>query len=134
MSTVAAAPKQPKAAVWIAATLVSVVLWFVLYGELAPLSTWTVSLLPLAQDSRLAQAATFFIFETPKVLMLLTLVVFAMGVVRSFFSPERTRKLLAGKHEGIGNIAAAGLGSRRSAPARRCRCSSASFRPECRSG
>lgn len=42
--------------------------------------------------------------------MLLTLVVFAMGVVRSFFSPERTRALLAGKREGVGNIAAAHLG------------------------
>jgi len=42
--------------------------------------------------------------------MLLALVVFGMGVVRSFFSPERTRTLLAGKREGVGNIAAAILG------------------------
>ena len=42
--------------------------------------------------------------------MLLTLVVFAMGVVRSFFSPERTRAILAGKREGLGNVVAAGLG------------------------
>jgi uncharacterized protein len=45
----------------------------------------------------------------PKVL-LLTLVVFGMGVVRSFFSPEWTRALLAGKHEGVRNVAAAALG------------------------
>jgi uncharacterized membrane protein YraQ (UPF0718 family) len=44
------------------------------------------------------------------VLLLLTLVVFAMGVVRSFFSPEKTRALLAGKREGFGNVLAAGLG------------------------
>jgi uncharacterized membrane protein YraQ (UPF0718 family) len=42
--------------------------------------------------------------------MLLTLVVFGMGMVRSFFSPERTRALLAGRREGFGNIAAATLG------------------------
>jgi len=42
--------------------------------------------------------------------MLLTLVVFAMGIVRSFFSPERTRALLAGRREGFGNVAAATLG------------------------
>jgi len=53
---------------------------------------------------------SFFIFDTPKVLMLLALVVFAMGMVRSFFSPERTRGFLAGKREGLGNIAAASLG------------------------
>jgi uncharacterized membrane protein YraQ (UPF0718 family) len=38
------------------------------------------------------------------------LVVFGMGIVRSFFSPERTRALLAGRREGFGNVAAAGLG------------------------
>jgi uncharacterized protein len=110
MSTVAVARKEPKATVWVAATVVSIILWFALYGVLEPLSGWGVSLLPLTPASRLAGAAAFFIYETPKVLMLLTLVVFAMGVVRSFFSPERTRALLAGKHEGIGNVAAAGLG------------------------
>ena len=60
--------------------------------------------------SHLDEAAKFFIYDTPKVLMLLTLVVFGMGVVRSFFSPERTRAMLAGKREGIGNVAAAALG------------------------
>jgi uncharacterized protein len=46
----------------------------------------------------------------PKVMMLLTLIVFVMGVVRSFFSPEKTRALLSGKREGVGNIFSAGLG------------------------
>ena len=79
--------------------------------------------------SHLGEAVGFFIYETPKVLMLLTLVVFAMGVVRSFFSPERTRALLAGKREGLGNVRRpVWASSRRSARARRCRCSSASSR------
>ncbi|MEZ5839363.1 MAG: permease [Hyphomicrobiales bacterium] len=52
----------------------------------------------------------FFLYDTPKVILLLTLVVFVMGVVRSFFSAERTRALLAGRREGFGNIAAATLG------------------------
>ena len=95
---------------WIAGTAASVVLWFVLYAQLAPLSEWIVSHLPLTRASRLGDAATFFIFETPKVLMLLTLVVYAMGLVRSYFSAERTRAFLAGNREGAGNIAAAGLG------------------------
>ena len=110
MNTVAISRKEPKAAIWIAATAALVVLWFALYEFLAPLSAWIVSLLPLASTGRLAGAVAFFIYETPKVLMLLTLVVFVMGVVRSFFSPERTRALLAGKNEGIGNVAAASLG------------------------
>jgi uncharacterized protein len=110
MSTDIIAHRAENPTAWIAGTTASVVLWFVFYGVLAPLSAGIVSLLPLGQTSRPALAAAFFIYETPKVLMLLTLVVFAMGVVRSFFSAERTRALLAGKNEGIGNVAAASLG------------------------
>lgn len=95
---------------WGIATVAAVALWFAVYGQLAAFSEWVVSWLPIATGSHLAEAAQFFIYDTPKVLMLLTLVVFAMGVVRSFFSAERTRALLAGKREGLGNIAAAGLG------------------------
>ena len=42
--------------------------------------------------------------------MLLTLVVFGVGVIRSFFTPERTRRILAGKRESVGNVLAALLG------------------------
>jgi uncharacterized protein len=74
------------------------------------ISEWMVSLLPLERGSHLEESIEFFVYDTPKVLMLLTLVVFFMGVVQSFFSPERTRALLAGRREGAGNIAAATLG------------------------
>ncbi len=84
--------------------------WFVVYWQLPQFSDWAATHLPVEPGSHLEEAAQFFIYDTPKVLMLLTLVVFGMGVVRSFFSPERTRALLAGKREGIGNVAAAGLG------------------------
>jgi uncharacterized membrane protein YraQ (UPF0718 family) len=67
-------------------------------------------MLPLSPNSQLGEAMGFFVYDTPKVLMLLTLVVFGMGVVRSFFSPEKTRALLAGKREGVGNVLAGGLG------------------------
>jgi uncharacterized membrane protein YraQ (UPF0718 family) len=97
-------------ALWLAGTVVAVTLWFVVYWQLVPLSESIVSVFELKRGSHLADAVQFFVYDTPKVLMLLTLVVFAMGVVRSFFSPERTRVLLAGRHEGFGNIAAAGLG------------------------
>ena len=100
----------PNPWLWSVATAAAVALWFVLYSQLVPVSTWVVSQMPLERGSRLEDAIRFFVYDTPKVLMLLTLVVFAMGVVRSFFSPERTRALLAGRREGVGNVAAAGLG------------------------
>lgn len=103
-------PKPKKTAAWIAGVVLFIAGWFLIYGQLIPFSNWLTSLLPISPDSHAHEAASFFFYDTPKVLMLLTLVVFAMGVVRSFFSPERTRALLAGRAEGIGNIAAAVLG------------------------
>lgn len=67
-------------------------------------------LLGLIPGSRLGEAAHFFLYDTPKVLLLLVGVVFAMGVVHSFISPERTRAWLAGKPLGLGNVMAASLG------------------------
>ena len=86
-------------------------LWGVLYGQLAVLADWlTYTLLRLSQAHPLGVAVEFFLFETPKVLMLLTLVVFDVGIVRSFVTPERTRRILAGKRESAGNVLAALLG------------------------
>jgi hypothetical protein len=104
-------PKQVSGSTpWIAGTLAGVLVWIALYAQLARFSNWAVQQLPVEPQSHLGQALAFFIYDTPKVLMLLTLVVFAMGIVRSFFSPDRTRALLAGRREGIGNALAALLG------------------------
>lgn len=97
--------------IYLAAGAVGLVLWWVLYSHLAVMSRFlTYSVLPLETGSHLGAAVEFFLYDTPKVLMLLTLVVFAVGILRSFFTPERTRDLLSGKRAFAGNIAAAGLG------------------------
>lgn len=57
-----------------------------------------------------ARGIEFFIYEVPKVLLLLTLIVFIMGIVRTFFSPEKTRALLEKKSLFLGNILASVLG------------------------
>jgi uncharacterized protein len=85
--------------------------WWLTYRSLDPFAKWfTYDLLRMATGGRLALAIEFFVFEAPKVLMLLTLVVFGVGIVRSFFTPERTRRILAGKRESVGNVLAALLG------------------------
>lgn len=96
-----------------AAALVAIglIAWWVLYRNLDPLAHWlTYRALPLREGTHLGEAVWFFLFEVPKVLMLLTLVVFGVGVVRSFFTPERTRRILAGRRESAGNVLAALLG------------------------
>ncbi len=95
---------------WLATAAAALVVWALVYSQLIPFSSWVVSLLPIDRKSHLGEAVQFFVYDTPKVLLLLTLVVFAMGIVRSFFSPEKTRAMLAGRAEGVGNMAAAGLG------------------------
>ena len=84
--------------------------WWVIYHQLIPFSEWVTALFPVDRHSHTGEAIAFFFYDVPKVMMLLTLIVFAMGVVRSFFSPEKTRALLSGKREGVGNVLSAGLG------------------------
>ena len=90
---------------------VALVLWWSLYTHLAPAARWfTYQALGLTSGSQLASAVEFFVFEIPQVLLLLVLIVFAVGVIRSFFTPERTRAVLAGRREATGNVLAALLG------------------------
>lgn len=89
----------------------ALVAWWLLYTSLEPLSRWlTTRIAGLSLDTHLGAAVQFFLYDTPKVLLLLTLVVFAVGIVRTFFTPARTRRILAGKNETLGNVLAALLG------------------------
>jgi uncharacterized membrane protein YraQ (UPF0718 family) len=90
--------------------LVAAAVWFVAFQALIPLSEMLTALLPVDRDSHLGGALQFFFYDTPKVLLLLTGVVFVMGMINSYFTPERTRALLAGRAEGVGNVLAASLG------------------------
>jgi len=90
--------------------LVVAIVWFALYRLLVPASEAIVAVLPVDRDSHLGSALQFFFYDTPKVLLLLTGVVFVMGLVNSYFTPERTRALLSGRTGGLGNVLAASLG------------------------
>ena len=70
----------------------------------------TYQWLSLAAGSRLAAAVEFFVYDTIKIFLLLSVIIFAVSVIRSYFPPERTRKILSHKREFIGNILAALLG------------------------
>jgi uncharacterized protein len=86
-------------------------LWILFYLSLQSITKWLISdLINLPNNSHLTNAISFFIFETPKVLLLLVLIVFVVGIVRSYFSPERTRKILGGKKLFAGNVLASMLG------------------------
>lgn len=89
----------------------ALILWFPIYFLLPSFADAVAyELFGLTPETRLGEALRFFIFDTPKVMLLLTLVVFGVGIIRSFFTPARTKKILAGKRESIGNILGALLG------------------------
>jgi len=85
-------------------------LWAVVYHYWLPFNVWLFEDTLRLGSSRWASALQFFVYDSVKVLLLLLLVVFGVGVVRSFFSPERTRALLRGRRETTGNVMAASLG------------------------
>jgi len=101
--------KSPYRAYWIVG--LAIVLWLVAYNLINPLAEWIAyTALHLGTDSRLGQSLAFFLYDIPKILLLLSGMIFFISIIRTFFSPERTRALLGGKREGIGNVLAAMLG------------------------
>jgi hypothetical protein len=103
--------KQRSVASQVGLGVFGIALWGALYSQLLPLAEWlTGKVFGLDLSSHLGEAVRFFLYDTPKVLLLLILIVFFVGVLRSFFTPEATRKLLAGKKEIAGNGLAALLG------------------------
>mgnify|MGYP000870376388 CR=1 FL=1 len=86
-------------------------IWYLVYSNLQPATDWVIdSAFGLAKGAHLTETLRFFIFEFPKVLMLLILIIFFVGILRSFFTPERTRKALEGKRTFTGNVMASLLG------------------------
>lgn len=90
--------------------LIAAAVWWGLYQLLVPFSEAVVAVLPVDRQSHLGGSLQFFFYDTPKVLLLLTGVVFVMGMVNTWFTPERTRALLAGRGHGVANVMASALG------------------------
>ncbi len=96
--------------VWLP-VLVAAIVWWLAYQIIQPLANWlTYSLMGLSAQTHLGEAVAFFLYDVPKILLLLSGMIFLVSTIRTFFSPERTRALLGGKRQGIGNVLAALLG------------------------
>ncbi len=89
----------------------ALVLWVALYQANEPFWDWLVGdLVGLDLEGRLGSGVHFFFYDSVKIALLLVGIIFGVTVLRSFMSVERTRALLGGKREGLGNVMAAGLG------------------------
>ncbi|WP_024288302.1 permease [Cellulomonas sp. KRMCY2] len=90
---------------------VAAIVWFALYELNRPLWDWLLlDVLGLDPAGRLGSGVHFFFYDTVKIGLLLVGIIFVVTVLRSFMSVERTRALLGGRREGVGNVMAAGLG------------------------
>ena len=88
------------AGLWVLAFWVNERIWDVLFYDV----------LGMVPEDRLTATLHFFFYDTVKIGLLLTGIIFVVTILRSFMSVERTRQLLGGKREGVGNVMAAGLG------------------------
>ena len=95
---------------WFVGIPFALALWLLAYMFLSEFADAVVAALQLSRTTHFGEAVHFFVYDTPKVLLLLIGIVFVMGVVQTFFAPERTRALLAGRRVGVGNVLAATLG------------------------
>ena len=109
-STDAIEPQPPSLTPWLIGLPLAALAWVLAYWHLEDFADWVIGLFGLSRDTRLGEAVHFFAYDTPKVFLLLAGVVYLIGVIQTFFSPERTRALLAGKRLGVGNTLAALLG------------------------
>ena len=101
--------KNIKTNIWLPVVLLPV--WYIIYHNLQPGTDWLIeSVFGMPKGAHLTEAVRFFVFEFPKVMMLLALIIFLVGIIRTFFTPERTRKALEGKKTFTGNVMAAILG------------------------
>ena len=85
--------------------------WFLIYYNLLNISDFIIDdILQLEKGNHFTESLRFFIYEVPKVILLLILIIFFVGVIRTWFTPEKTRKALQGKSLLTGNILASFLG------------------------
>lgn len=98
------------AALWglVAAVAFAWVVGYLLNGQFWDRVVFDV--LGLDPESRVGAAVHFFVYDTTKILLLLGGIIFIVTVLRSYVTIERTRALLGGRREGLGNVAAAGFG------------------------
>jgi uncharacterized membrane protein YraQ (UPF0718 family) len=70
----------------------------------------TYTVFKMAAGTHLADAVNFFVYDTIKILLMLTVIIYIVSIIRSFFPPEKVKKFLARKSEFLGNIMASLLG------------------------
>ncbi len=87
------------------------VIWWFAYNSLQPIADFiTFQLLKLSPESQIGSSLNFFFYDVPKIILLLSGMIFVITTLRSFITPEQSRRWLGGRREGVGNTLAALVG------------------------
>jgi len=87
------------------------IVWWIAYNSLQTIADFiTFQLLKLAPESQIGSSLNFFFYDVPKILLLLSGMIFLITTLRSFITPEQSRRWLGGRREGVGNTLAALVG------------------------
>ena len=88
------------------------VVWWVVYNNLQPVADWlTFGLLRLDPASNLGESVAFFLYDVPKLLLLLSGMIFVITLLQTFVPPEKVRALVGQRREGVGNLMGAAFGA-----------------------
>jgi uncharacterized membrane protein YraQ (UPF0718 family) len=87
-------------------------LWWVAYSSVQGVADWlTFGLLGLSHESAIGQSLSFFLYDVPKILLLLAGMIFVITLLQSFIDTQRVRAIVEKRGEGIGNLMAAMFGA-----------------------
>jgi uncharacterized protein len=112
MTSVTTAPERTSSVRMWAMVVAAGATWVFAYSLNVPFWDFVIhDTIGLDPESRVGASVHFFVYDTTKILLLLAGIVFLVGVMRSFITVEHTRRLLGGRREGLGNMAAAGFGA-----------------------
>jgi uncharacterized membrane protein YraQ (UPF0718 family) len=88
------------------------VVWVVVYSNLQPIADWvTFALIGLDPHSAIGEAVNFFIYDVPKILLLLSGMIFLITTIQTFVNPDKVRALVERRGAGVGNLMAAMFGA-----------------------
>lgn len=89
-----------------------VVIWILIYQNLQALADWvTYNLLNMSKSSHLGTSLNFFIYDTPKLMLLLSGMIFLITLVQTFIDTEKVRVIVETRGEGVGNVIASLFGA-----------------------
>lgn len=88
------------------------VVWLILYNNLQPIADWlTYKLMGFSHEDALGESINFFIYDVPKILLLLSGMIFFISLLQTFIDTQKVRAAVEKRGEGIGNLMASIFGA-----------------------